>query len=275
MSSEAKVMTKDRLLVVLNGTGALLCWLPAMVEPNRAIPLWLPLTLVASGTAVLTILRSRDWLLFVGASVLGTFVGLVVGFEIWPPTDPVAAPYLKLFVLVATLITLLSSLFIGLASRKVFVSNQTLRRVLWIILGGYVSFGPIALALTPRLVTRRLARNDRLAASRIQSLTNAVRQTVAEAGDPERVCNWEDLRRHYSGPTFSQEEWQHITSRYVERDGYSYRVYCQEVGGFAIEALRARNEANGTRHLCADEAHSIGCDLGSNGVRQVCKPCAR
>ena len=268
-------MSNDKLLVVLNVTGSLLCWWPAMVEPNRVIPLWLPVALVALGTAISTVLRNRGWLLFVVATVLGTFCGLCAGIEIWRPTDPIAAPYSGYFVFIATLATIFASLFMGLVCRSMSVSNRMLRRALWLILGGCVAFGPIALALTPPIVARRLARNDRLAALTVQSLTSAVRQTIVEASDPGRKCDGEALRRHYSGPTFSEGEWRHITGSYVKRDGYLYRVYCSEEGGFAIEARPAREEANGTLHLCADEAHPIGCDIGSDGVRRVCKPCAQ
>ena len=135
------------------------------------------------------------------------------------------------------------------------------------------AIGPLAVALTPPLIKYRVARNDRVAVSRLEALNIAAEKTLVEDGGPRHICDGNALQRNYAGPMFSEEDWRYITDNYVRRDGYVFRFYCQEKGGYAIEAWPARGAVDGTRRLCADEAHRIGCDIGANGSRRVCQPC--
>ena len=129
--------------------------------------------------------------------------------------------------------------------------------------------------MTPLLVAHRVARNDRMAAERFESLKNAVERTLAEAGNPERVCDGQTLRRHYSGPPFSKEDWSRITGNYVQEDGYSFMVYCREKNGYTIDANPFGGKGYGTRRFCTDESGKIGCGLDRNRSRYACVACPR
>jgi hydrogenase/urease accessory protein HupE len=175
-------VNRDTLLVSLTVTGSTLCWWLVIMEPNLRFPWWLPLTLIALGTALATAVSKRSWPHFVVVSVVGAFAGLCSGFAIWWPTDRlVPVPYL---VFAATLAVTAVSLIAALAVRKVSLSDEKLRRAVGLVLVCCAAFGPVAVAVTPPLVAYRVARNDRAAAERFASLKNAVERTVAEGGDP-------------------------------------------------------------------------------------------
>src|SRR5262245_66018974 len=138
-----------------------------------------------------------------------------------------------------------------------------------------VAFGPVARALTPTVVEHRVARNDRAAAERFELLKISVERTIAEVGGPGRTCDGPTLRRHYSGPPFSDEDWRRITGNYVKQDGYVFMVYCREKGGYTIDAQPARGKADGTRRFCTDESGKIGCGMKWNLSRNACIPCTK
>jgi hypothetical protein len=152
---------------------------------------------------------------------------------------------------------------------------MSFRHAVWIGVGCCFAVGPLALAVAPPLIAYRLARNDRAAAQRLEALDNAARRLLSETGGPEQICDGRALHRNYSGPTFSDDDWRYITGNYVNRDGYVFAVYCREKGGYVIEAWPARGVVDGTRRLCADETHRVGCNVGSNGSRRVCEPCMK
>ena len=79
---------------------------------------------------------------------------------------------------------------------------------------GIAAFGPICLALTPPLVARRVARNERLAEKRFTSLQRAVKHTLAAS--PALFCAGPVLARNYFGPPFSNVDWRRITGNYVK-----------------------------------------------------------
>src|SRR5450631_4104131 len=112
-------MRRNTLLVVLTVAGAALCWWPVIIEPSLDLPWWLPLVSIALLTCLATTLSFEHWLRFVVASSAGAFAGICVGFLIWWPSDPIAAPYLSLVVPVATLMAALVSLVAGLIVRQI------------------------------------------------------------------------------------------------------------------------------------------------------------
>lgn len=244
------------------------------MEPNLGFPGWLPLVFVAIGTGLSTILSCGRSLRFLVASTVGTFAGLCI-LAIWWPTDPIARPFLPYAVAVATLAAAVVSLVAGLVVQKISVSNEKSRRALWLALICCFAFGPVAVALTPPLVARRVRRNDRIAVERFESLKNAVEQTMAEAGDPGRICDGLSLKRHYSGPPFSEEDWNRITANYVKQDGYSFMVYCREKGGYTIDANPFGGKADGTRRFCTDELGRVGCGMDWNRSRHACIACTQ
>jgi hypothetical protein len=188
-------------------------------------------------TGLSTTLSNGSWLVFPIAATVGTFAGLYGGFALFPSTDGIANAYAPIAVVVGTLAASLVSLVAGVAATKIPASNGNHRHVLWLALVCCVAFGPVALALTPPLVAHRVARHDRLAGERFDSLRNAVEQAVAEAGDTRRSCDGQALKRHYSGPPFSERDWQLITENYVKQDGYYFMVQCREQGGYMIHGI--------------------------------------
>jgi hypothetical protein len=266
-------MNRDTLLVVLTVTGSALCWWPLIMEPNLRFPWWLPLALIALGTGLSTAVSNGRWLHFVVVSVVGAFAGLCSGFAIWLPTDGlVPVPYV---IIVATLAAMAVSFVAALAVRKVSLSDEKRRRAVGLVLICCVAFGPVALALTPKLVAYRVARNDRVAAERFASLKNAVERTVAEDGNPGRICDGQALRQHYSGPPFSEDDWRFIAGNYVTQQGYSFMIFCHEKAGYTIHGIPWEGKGDGTRQFCTDESGKVGCGMEWNRSRNACTPCAK
>jgi hypothetical protein len=264
-------MRKDVLLVVLTVTGSALWWWPLSIWPNLDLPWWFPLTFITLLSGLATALSGGRWLRFVVASAAGTFAGLCSGYAIWPPIDEIPVLYVAV---AAMLATILVSLVVGLAARKMVVSNDR-SRVVWHALLCCVAFGPITLALTPPLVAYRVVRNHRVAAERFESLKNAVERTRSESGDPARICDGQVLKQHYSGPPFSEEDWHRITGNYVKQDGYVFGIYCHEQGGYTIASFPERNSADGTLRFCTDESRKVGCDMEFNRSRYACIACPK
>jgi hypothetical protein len=251
-------------------TGSALCWWPTFIEPSLGLSPRLPLALVALMTCLSATLSNGNWLGLPIAATVGTFAGLSSGVVLFPTSDGIANSYAPIVVVVGTLIVLLVSLVAGVIATRVPLLNENYRRVLWVALVCCVAFGPVALALTPPLAAHRIARNDRLAGERFNSLRNAVDQTVAEAGDTRRSCDGQALRLHYSGPPFSEKDWQLITENYVKQDGYYFIVDCREQGKYSIHAIPWRGKADGTRQFCADQAGKVGCSWEWRSDRWLC-----
>lgn len=295
-------MRENTSLLVLTATGSALCWWPAIIDPSINFSRWLLLVPIAMITVLSTTLDNAGWLRLVAASSLGTFAGLCSGFVIWPEVDEIAAPFDGIAVVAATFVVVLVSLAVGLAGRKLAVSNRTARRTVWAALVCCVAIGPVTLALTPALVAHRMARNDRLAAQRFQSLRTALEKTSMGVDDSEQtsststaqpvlinrelrvrkvaeerhMCDGAALRRDYSGPPFSEEDWRQLdysTGEHAKQDGYVFIVHCYEKRGYAIGAFPARPKGEGTRRFCTNESGQDGCDLRWNGSRYFCAPC--
>lgn len=239
------------LWFVLMVLASALWWWPLIIEPNLDLPWWCPLALVALSTGLEAVLSVERWRHFVIASAIGAFAGVWSGYAIWPLDT--AHDYLQSVqatVVLDTVVAAVVSLVMAQATRKLSLSNQNGRRAVLLALACCVAFGPIALALTPSLVANRVKRNNLLAAERFASLKSAVERTLAETGDPQRICDGLALKRHYSGPPFSQEDWDRITGNYVKQDGYFFMIYCHEKAGYTIAQARLVEKPM----ACADSA---------------------
>ena len=268
-------MRSDILLMFLTVGGAALSWLPIFMKPNLGLPTWVPLVCAALCTGLSTGLNPRRWPLFLLASAIGALGGLCLSSMIWWPSDPTAGPLVPYAVAANTIAAVLLSLAAALAGRRLSISNETYRRVVWVASLGLAAFGPVTLALTPPIIGYRIVRNDRVAAERFTSLKHAVERTAAEAGDPQRICEGSALQRHYAGPPFSNQDWRRITGNYVKQDGYLFMVYCREKGGYAIDARPARDRGDGTHQFCTDESGRLGCGMDWNRSRYACLPCSK
>lgn len=282
-------MHKSNLLVVLTGTGAALAWWPVVVEPRCDFPTWLPLVIVALVTAFSTLLSGGQWPRLFLATTVGTFAGVCSGSAIWRISDDIAAAHVQhvkvyefvvvgVFVIaVATLAAAIVSLSVGIAVRRFSLSNPRLRRAIWISLSCTLMLPPIALALTPRLVARRIERNNHLASVRFEALKRAVEETRSETGDPGRICDGTLLKRHYSGPPFHESEWRFITGSHVIEDDYLFGIRCPDKAGtYTIDAQPMRDSGDRTHRFCTDESGVVGCRLGwSESTYEICLPCAK
>jgi hypothetical protein len=199
---------------------------------------------------------------------------MCVGYAIWWPADGIEASYVPLLVAVGTLAEAVVSLVAALVGRKIRVPNEKYRRTIWAALVCCVAFGPVAVALTPPLVAKRVVRNDRLAAGRFEALRVAVEQTSAEPGGVARICDGKTLKQHYSGPPFSDTDWRYIAGNSVREDGYYFGIWidCPQPDAYVVEAAPIRQEGDGTRRFCADSSGMIGCGLGTH---EECLPCAK
>jgi len=260
--------------VFLTFCASALCWWPLLIEPNLDLPWWVPLLCIALVTSLSTALGPRDWLWFPVAAAVGAFSGLCTGFRIWWPSDPIAGPWVPISVAVCTAFAGLVATVAGVAGRGVRLSTKIYRRAGWLALAACVAFGPVALALTSPFVAYRVWVNDQVAALWFESLKNAAEQTASGPEHQAGVCDVSTVKRRYSGPPFSEKDWQHITGNYVKQDGYFFMVYCREQGGYTIDAMPARNKGDGTRHFCTDESGRLGCGMKFNGSRYGCTPCS-
>ena len=273
-------MRKYNLLVVLTAIGSALCWWPVIMEPSiDSIPVWLPLAFIALYASLSTILSGGRWLPAFAVSTIATFAGLCSGYVIWYPSDGIEASYLPLVVVVGTLAAVLVSLASSLAVRRLPVSNVVPRGVAWLALVCCAAIGPVVVALTPPLVARRVAANDRLAMERFNSLKNAVERAVAEAGGPGSICDGRSLAQRYSGPPFSGNDWKYIAGNSVKEDGYYFgiEIYCPEPDRYIVEAMPVREKGDGTRRFCAGESGKVGCGVEWNDMRKrnECMPCTK
>ncbi|HEY1159658.1 MAG TPA: hypothetical protein VGE83_03460 [Terracidiphilus sp.] len=271
-------MRKDTLVVVLTAAASGLCWWPALIEPSLDFPRWLLLVPVALSTGLSTILSGGRWLRSLLVSVAAAFVGLCSGFAIFPPSDGIESSYIPIIVAFAMAAVTLVSLLTALAGRFIAMSKANPRHAFWALLICCAASGPVALALTPPLVALRVARNDRIAEERFQALKRAVERTWSAPNGPASVCNGLALRRNYSGPPFSDQNWSRIAGNYVTEDGYVFGIYCQEQGGYVIDASpviggRYGGGGYGSRKFCTDESGKIGCGVEWNRSRNACAPC--
>ena len=148
----------------------------------------------------------------------------------------------------------------SLVLRGVLVSNARVRRIIWIAFICCLAFGPVSLALTPLLVAARVRRNDRVAEERFVSLKRAVELTLTGADGPARICDGQVLKQHYSGPSFSENDWRYVAGNAVKEDGYTFYINCHEKYGYSIDAQPARQKGDGTRHFCIGEGNSADCE---------------
>ena len=268
----AAMRSRDVFLVYLNVLGTAVCWWPLLIEPNLDLEFWVALACAAGCTGLSILLAPAAWPLLLVASGMGTFGGFSLGFRIWPP-DPLAGEWVLVFVALTTLVVMFVALCAGLIMRRRSLSNEALRRPVWATILACVAFGPVTLLLTPPLVRNRVARNDRMAAERFESLKKAVKSAKAEAGGSGRICDGTDLGRHYTGPPFSETDWRRITGNYVKQDGYFFMVYCREPGGgYTIHASPERPVGYGTRQFCAEASGKSGCRMDYS---HSCLPCPK
>ena len=257
-------MTRNRILLLLAFVGSALCWWPAIILPSLDFPRWILLALVAfiSGASIF-LSSGRRWVVFVVATAVGSFAGLLSGILLWPSPDGIANSYALIEVVIGTATSAGAALISGLAAfvavRRWPLSNGIAQGAAWVLLGLCLAFGPTLLALTKPLVKRRVVRNESIAAIRFASLKNALEMTKDERGAADSICDGQSLQKHYSGPPFTREDWGRISGNYVEEDKYVYGISCLPPGNYLLEARPKMPKVYGygARVFCADVSGDV------------------
>ncbi len=267
---------RDWLLAVLTFLAAAFWWCPICVEPSLDLPVWIPVVLVFLWAGFATILSGGRWFRIVLACTLGSMVGMIAGFVTFPTSDGITASYEPIVTCIGTAVIFVISLITAFIARHISGQRESLRRVAWVLLYFFLALGPIALALTPLLVTARIKRNDRAAEARFIALKGAVEASALEAGSADRICDEALLKRNYLGPRFSDSDWHYIAGNYVRQDGYVFGISCHEGSkGYTIDAYPKEPVGYGSRHFCADATGKSGCGTKSTPLGEACIPCAK
>lgn len=260
-------MRMSHSLVCLTLLGSALSWSPYFVSD---LPFWISLACSVLGGCLSIALLPSAWPWIVLASGVGTCGGFVVGFLMYPPSDPIAGPWVPYVAALMTLFVMCVGLLAGVILRRQSVSSKTVRRTIWAAVVAWVACGPMSVALAPTLIPH----NEQLAAERFTALKNAMEKAV-EAYRTSHVSDGRALKPHYFGPAFSNSDWARIASTPVEKDGYSFIIYATEKGGYTISATPVKDHVSGVRRFCTDESGKLGCDVEWNGSRHACLPCSQ
>jgi len=135
-------------LKILGFLSASLSWLPFVMVPSFELPVWLPLSCVATSATVSALLNRDQWLVFAHVSTASSFVGLCIGYAIWPPSDKpgIAIP---LFVTLGTVSSAVVAVVSSFVASRFSVRQQTLRFVALIVLILAAGVGPTFLTVAP------------------------------------------------------------------------------------------------------------------------------
>jgi hypothetical protein len=251
-------MTRDKVVIAQTAIGSAWCWWPLFREPNLEFSRFILLWVVALMVLFATLVDNRRWLSVVVAATLGSFLGMCAGQAMWQSDDGIANSYAGIVIVLTTLAVLVLALVAALTGRAFSVTHPIARRVLWIALMGCIAFGPVLMAVTPPLVARRMARNDRLATERLAAMKKVIDSSRVEADGVTQRCDVHALGHRYSGPTFSESDWLRVLGdNAVKEDGYVFLIKCLGNGTYKINAMPDRVKGDGTRHLCADDSGKI------------------
>lgn len=260
---------RDFLLVCLNLCGSVLLWSPHFLLD---LPFWFPLALILAGCWLSIILPRSPWLWLALASGIGALAGFLIGFSIWPPGDPIAVPLVPYVGAAMAFSITLANLIVGLAVRKRPISGETLRRTMRAMTFTCFALGPVSLVFGLATTPRRAARNERLAAARVEALKDAMERAVKAYGSIPHNAGMV-LKPHYFGPPFSSADWQRLTvGNRVDKDGYLFTIHRASGSGYVISASPKREHLDGRRRFCVDESAVAGWRVQWNGARPVCLP---
>ena len=251
-------MTRDKVLIALTATASAWSWWPLIREPILEFSPWIPVGVVTLICALSTALANGRWLRSVVAATGGSFLGMWVGLLIFPSDDGIRNAYALIPIMIGTAAVFIASLFAAQIGRAISSTAWNRRGILWATLLGCAAFGPVMMAVTPPLVARRIARNDRLAMERLAAMKKAIESARAGTDGARQGCDVHALSSRYSGPTFSESDWLRVLGdNAVKEDGYVFMMKCLGNGTYKINAIPGRIKGDGTRRLCADDSGKI------------------
>jgi hypothetical protein len=243
------------------------------------MPFWLPIAIVVLLTGLSAAISVHRCFPIIAASMTGTLIGMFAWtlIPLSPKDDVIGRGYFGYFIILFASISCALSLVAALIGRKLHLKVEKHRRAAWIAFGCCVAFGPVAALITPPLAASRIARNERIAVERFESLSRAAQRTREVTGDVEHACDGLTLKQNYSGPPFSDNDWKYIAGNYVKEDGYVFGIWCHQTdrGGYTIDAHPERQKGAGSRRFCTDESGGTGCGMERSGTRYACTPCAK
>jgi hypothetical protein len=94
-----------------------------------------------------------------------------------------------------------------------------------VILGVIAAISSGAVAANGMLVNRKICRNRMVAEERVRGLYQAAKTVVVNSKYRNRSDDSAQLKAHYKGPPFDEEEWQGMNRNLLRRNGYVYQVH--------------------------------------------------
>jgi hypothetical protein len=276
-STQPITTRKGAALIVIVAFTSLICLWPVILEPTLDLPWWISIAIVALTSALATVLCAGRWFLFAALSATCTLVGSLACSWIWPLQDGISQSYAGLVALVAAAVILVASLAASALALLIPALNKKQLRAAWISLLCVASVSPVALALRPSIVARRVARNESLTFKRVSALKDSIDRVQAEGNQPSRACDGNVLKQHYTGPPFTHQDWQYVTGNFVTEDGYAIgiTINCAQPRKYIVTAMPKRGISDGTHGFCADRSFTRNCapQYDTRGDGEVCLPC--
>ena len=219
------------------------------------------LAIAVSGALTIQRALSARSLVYFLVAGFSAYIGEWLGFYKWGCSiDPIGRSWLPYsFGLVAVIIALCEVLGTWLL-RGVMLRLPI--QVRWFMLFMCCAYGPALLLATPSLVQTNLNREKGLAIKRLTRIEAAFQRAALDG----KSCDPAAAKQSYAVTGFSEPDWEQITVRYVEADGFVFMVHCADYSrGVLVDMHRRRT---GTDARCIDSDMKLGCQLQNLGANQ-------
>jgi hypothetical protein len=138
-----------------------------------------------------------------------------------------------------------------------------------------IAISSVRIAGNDSLISRKIVEDRRLAEDRVRALYDAATSAAADRHDLSAGQDPMEVRGHYKGPSFSEEEWEGMTRNLLRRNGYVYQIHLSQEPpqGILVYALPIAYYDRVKEGLCLDDSGKLRCPLKLIS-RQACVPCA-
>ena len=237
------------------------------MEPNYGWPFWVIAVLISVSTVTCATQLDRAYWLAAVTMFGGVLSSSVIEFVLWVPIDPIAVPYWPVLLIALAVWAFVLAIAGRLATRGRPESWMPYRFAS-LVLVSITSIGLVAVAGNGIFVKHKIERDQPIAEKRTRALYRAAAQAIA---DGDEVQNAYGVRSHYSGPAFSNAQWD--TVNYLEANGYQYRLYViPPVHSIVIYALPIDYLSRPKAAFCLDDSGMIRCPLNLP-PHYACVPC--